>query len=109
MKNGKILIVRIVEKSRNNMITELTEDEATDIVYEYGRTNVAVQNVSEHRWYTKQLVVFEDDYGHTLGFYYLDPASELQEDQDRFESVPVKVFPVSGREVTVTVFDVSVP
>ena len=65
--------------------------------------HVARQDVEEHRWYTKQLVVFELD-GRLMGFYYLDPATEMQEDQDRFEAEPVPIFPVAGREVTTTVY-----
>lgn len=76
----------------------LSEDEALDIVFDGG---IAVQDVSEHRWYTRQLVVFERE-GETLGFYYLEPASELQEDGDRFESDPVETFPVEAHERTVT-------
>ena len=41
--------------------------------------HVARQDVEEHRWYTKQLVVFELD-GRLMGFYYLDPATEMQEE-----------------------------
>lgn len=84
-------------------MTHLHLDEAQDIAdAEY----VAIQDVSEHRWYTRQLVVFERD-GALFGFYYMEPASELQEDQDRFETDPVRVFPVSGREVTTTVYEVT--
>jgi len=81
----------------------LDVDEAEEIVFGY-EGYVSTQDVSEHRWYTKQLVVFERD-GALLGFYYLNPASELQEDQDRFESVPVKVFPVRAREVVMKVYE----
>jgi hypothetical protein len=80
----------------------LSTDEAEDIYYEA----VAVQTVSEHRWYTKQLVVFEHD-GQLRGFYYLDPATEMQEGQDRFESDPVQTFPVTAREVVVTRYEVT--
>lgn len=60
--------------------------------------------MSKHRWYTKQLIVFKRD-GALLGFYYLEPASELQEDQNRFEADPVPVFSVTRREVTTTVYE----
>ena len=76
-------------------------DEAEDIYY---GQHVAVQEVSQHRWYTKRLVVF--DHGDGLkGFYYLEPATELQEDQERFDADPVPVFPVVAKEVTTTVYE----
>jgi hypothetical protein len=79
----------------------LTHDEADDIVYS---TSIPMQTISEHRWYNKCLVVFtrEDE---LLGFHYLAPASELQEDQDRYESDPVQLFPVTAREVITTVYE----
>lgn len=90
----------------------LTIDEAEDI-YD-GHHKVAEQQVSKHRWYAKVLVVFtpdlgpsDDPMGHLRGFYYLDPVSELQEDQDRFESDPVKAFPVRAKQVTKTVYEVA--
>ena len=76
-------------------------DTAEDYVYD---GHVAIQEVSRHRWYTRRLVVFED--GATLkGFYYLDPASEEQEGQDRFEADPVPVFPVDAKTVTTIVYE----
>lgn len=83
------------------MITELSADDALDIAL---FAHVAVQEVSQHRWYQKQLIVFERD-GQLFGFHYDEPASEMQEDQDRFESDPVPVFPVVGREVVTTVYE----
>jgi hypothetical protein len=79
---------------------ELAEDYAV-----YGIDRVAVQDVSEHRWYVKQLVVFELE-GVLMGLHYLKPKSELQEGQDTFEATPVPVFPVAGREVKTTVYEV---
>lgn len=84
-------------------ITTISVDQAEGIIYD---NPTAVQTVSEHRWYTKQLVVFEYQ-GVEVGFYYLKPATELQEGQERFESDPVKVFPVTAREVTSTVYEVT--
>jgi hypothetical protein len=86
----------------------------------------AVQLVSQHRWYTKQLIVVtraalvtemneqwpEDDAESSVpnedhfGFFYLEPASELQEDQDRYESDPVKVYVASGTSRTMTIWNV---
>lgn len=65
---------------------------------------VASQEVSKHRWYTKRLVVFRHADA-LLGFLYLDPATEEQEGQDRFEADPVPTFPVVGREVTTTTYE----
>lgn len=79
----------------------LTEDEAEDIVF---GDNIAIQDVSDHRWYTKQLVVYRNDDGKLRGFYYLDPASELQEDMDRFDEIPVPTFAVEGHNVTTTIY-----
>lgn len=62
------------------------------------------QVVSKHRWYTKLLIPFTDEAGALRGFFYLDPASELQEGQDRYESDPVKTFAVTSREVTTIVY-----
>ncbi len=75
-------------------------DEAMDIVYS---DHVAIQFVSKHRWFTKQLVVFERD-EELLGLYYFEPATEEQEDADRFEDERVLIFPVRAREVTKTVY-----
>jgi hypothetical protein len=65
-------------------MTTITVDEAEDIAW---GEHVAVQPVSEHRWYDKQLVVFERD-GALMGLHYLKPKTEMQEGQDRFEGDP---------------------
>lgn len=78
----------------------ISTDEAEDIIW---GEHVADQFVSEHRWYNKRLFVFERE-GDLYGFYYLDPATEEQEGQDRFEADPVPVFPVVAREVTTVVY-----
>jgi hypothetical protein len=80
----------------------ISSDEAMEYVYD----NVAIQDVSKHRWYTKQLVVFEDD-GALFGFYYFDPATEMQEDAERFEDDPVPIFRVAPKEVTITRYEVA--
>lgn len=84
------------------MSDTITHDQAEEIVAGYDGW-IATQDVSKHRWYTKQLVVFSDD-EHLSGFYYLDPASEEQEDQDRFEASPVPIFPVESYDVVTTVY-----
>jgi len=76
---------------------------------------VAQQHVSDHRWFTRQLIVFDpreaqlegefsDDA--LYGFFYDEPATELQEGQDVFEDEPVPVYPVKAREITVTKYEV---
>jgi hypothetical protein len=84
------------------MMISIDQELAEEIVLGY-EGYVATQDVSEHRWYTKQMIVYEKD-GQLLGFYYLNPSSELQEDQERFESDPVRVFPVEGKPVTTTMY-----
>lgn len=85
-------------------MTTIFTEEAEEILDSNGLT--ARQLVSEHRWYTKELIVFRAPTGdHLLGFYYLKPASELQEDQERFESDPVQVFPVYARNVMTAVYE----
>lgn len=84
------------------MSDAITVDEAEDIVWS---EPIARQVVSKHRWYTKQLIVFERD-DELWGLHYLDPASEEQDGQERFTAVPVPIFRVQGREVTTTVYEV---
>jgi len=80
----------------------MTQDEAEEYVW---GDHVAIQEVSEHRWYRRQLVIIKDESQALLGFYYLRPATEVQDDQDRFESDPVQVFPVVAKEVVRTVYE----
>lgn len=81
-------------------MSTISIEEADEIVDGFP---IARQDFSRHRWYTKQLVVFRRD-GQLMGFWYLKPASELQEDQYRYVDDPVPVFPVVGEEVTTTVY-----
>lgn len=79
----------------------ISKDKAEDLYY----GAVATQEMSQHRWYTKLLVVYQDgETGELMGFYYLNPASELQEDQERFESDPVEVFPVNEEQVIRSIY-----
>lgn len=81
-------------------MSTISEDEAHEILCD---SSVARQTISEHRWYTKQLIVYRRD-EELMGFYYLDPATEEQEGQDVFESDPIEVFPVIARQVVTTVY-----
>lgn len=65
--------------------------------------------VSQHRWYTKYLIVFGDIGGH-YGFYYMEPATEMQEGQDEFEldkDGNVPLFRVHGVDRTITEWRIS--
>ena len=83
------------------MADTITTDTAWDII---DGKPVAVQDVSQHRWYTKQLVVYTTLDGRLMGFYYLRPATEEQEGMDNFEAEPVPIFPVVARQVTTTTY-----
>lgn len=80
--------------------TTITIDEAEEILYD---DKIGDQEVSQHRWYTKRLIVFKRK-GVLWGFYYLAPATEMQEDQDRYEADPVPVFPVVAKTITTTIY-----
>lgn len=81
----------------------ITQDEAESHIY----NNIGTTEVSEHRWYTKQLVVFEDADGALMGFYWLKPKTEMQEGMDEYEADPVPIYPVTAKEVTTTVYEVA--
>jgi hypothetical protein len=82
-------------------MSTITVDDAEEILFDPA---TRIQDVSQHRWYVKQLVVYERD-GELRGFYHLNPATELQEDMDVFEADPVPTFPVKAREVTTIVYE----
>ena len=73
---------------------------------------VSRQFVSEHRWYNRFLIVFTHDGDLDLyyGFYYDEPATELQEGQDDayhiLDNGEVKVYPVIAEPITKTVYKV---
>lgn len=73
--------------------------------YEYLYEPVAKQFVSDHRWSTTYLIVYKDDTDALWGFYYDEPATEMQEGQDVFINDPVPTFPVEAREITVTKYE----
>lgn len=62
---------------------------------------VAIQPESDHRWYTRELVVYDDD-GTLKGFYHDRPKTEEQEGMDEFDSNPVETFLVKEEPVTIT-------
>jgi hypothetical protein len=86
----------------------LTPERADEIRFG-SSARIATQEVSQHRWYTKQLVVFLSPERETLGFYYMDPATEMQEGQDEYDldaDGNVPTFPVEGHKETITVWEV---
>lgn len=88
----------------NEVLKTIDTESASELAMGYNMdelTWVATQAGRKHRWYTDVLVVFKE--GDDLyGFHYYEPASEIQEDQERFEDEPVPVYPVVAREVTTT-------
>lgn len=71
----------------------------------WGEDQIAKQFVAEHRWSNTFLIVFERD-GELWGFYYDEPATEMQEGNDPFDyDDPVSVFPIIGKEVTKIVYE----
>lgn len=87
------------------LIGSIPAEQALEMIY--SETYIASQLVSKHRWYTKQLIVFDHEYGEA-GFYYLEPATEEQEGQDRFEADPVPVFAVTSKIVREIVYSPAV-
>jgi hypothetical protein len=55
----------------------------------------------KHRWYTVTRVVFKHE-DQLWEIYYNDPATEMQEDMDSFDSDPVEATLVVAYEKTVT-------
>jgi hypothetical protein len=90
----------------NEVLKSIDTESAGELAMGYGLDElefVAMQTGKKHRWYTDMLVVFkvkgEDD---LYGFDYFDPATEMQEGDERFVADPVPVFPVAAQEVTRT-------
>lgn len=79
----------------------MSAEEALDVI---DSGVITKQLISKHRWYTKYLIVFQPEDDYELGFYYLEPATEIQEGQDVFESDPVKVFKVGFKQVVQNVW-----
>lgn len=79
----------------------IDEEMARDLAYGGA---LAMQEVSQHRWHTTMLVVFEHE-DQLMGFYFYEPATEMQEGGDEFEAIPVPIFPVIAREVVTTIYE----
>lgn len=86
------------------MLDSITVSEAFEISIGYDGF-VAAQSVSEHRWYTRELIVFARD-DKLYGFYHDRPATEEQEGMDEFDDDPVPVFPVTQKQISTTIYEV---
>lgn len=77
-------------------------DEAEELIY----SAIATQHVSEHRWYDRELVIFERD-GTLWGFHHDRPKTEIQEGMDEYPLVDgrVPIFPVAAKVITATVYE----
>lgn len=87
-------------------VDTITIEDAQDIMWGELSNYIEIQDISDHRWYTRQLVVFTDPDLKLKGFYYLRPKTEDQEDQDRFEDDPVPLYDVQAEEVIVIEYSV---
>jgi hypothetical protein len=85
----------------------ITQDEAEDLLYE---PTTIRQFQSSHRWYNRELIVFKNANGDLHGFYYDDPATEMQEDQDRFTDLigdQVRLYNIIPIETVTTTYIVA--
>jgi len=78
---------------RNFSVEDLEE------VYDLPYGAISNTEGDEHRWYTIRELVFEAEDGTHWQVNYMDPASEMQEGQDRWINDPMKAFMVEKREV----------
>lgn len=77
---------------------DLTVDELEELGLPWEK--LASEVVSEHRWYTRRTAVFEHE-GAFWQVEFMDPASELQEGQEIWDSTVVTAVQVEKRPVTV--------
>ena len=76
-------------------------EEKYDLPYEA----VSDEEVDKHRWYTTRDLVFKAEDGNFYAVIYMDPATEMQEDQDRWDTNShgvVTGIQVEEKEVTTT-------
>lgn len=90
-----------------NITREFTVEELEeDYDLPYGG-EISFERIDKHRWYTVCEVVFQADDGLTYMVDYLDPATEMQEGQDRwpihsYTNNTVLGIRVEPKEITVT-------
>jgi hypothetical protein len=73
----------------------------------YSGEELSFERIDKHRWYTVCEVVFKADDGLTYMVDYLDPATEMQDGQDRwpidnYKNNSVNAVQVEPKEVTTT-------
>lgn len=75
-------------------------EEEYDLPYE----SVSNEEFDKHRWYTVRTLVFKADDGYHYEVGYMDPATEMQEGQDRwdydYKTGLVSAIRVEAKEVT---------
>jgi hypothetical protein len=75
--------------------------EELDITWRTDAPVVFTEEWDQRRWYTVRRVVFKFE-DQLWEIFYNDPATEMQEGQDRFDHDPVTAHLVEPVEVTVT-------
>lgn len=95
------------------MLTSLPADVVEEFMYQKRGVGVdgfiyhCNQDISEHRWYMAEWIIFEHE-GQLYGADYMDPASESQDGQDRFDADlddNIDVFPVKAATKTITIYE----
>lgn len=91
------------------IVREFTVEELEE-VYDLPWNAVSNEEDYKARWYTGRIVVFKADDDLHYEVYYMDPATEMQEGQDRwnidnYERNTVTAYRVEPVEVTVTKWD----
>lgn len=69
-----------------------------------GWKQLAEEPLDKHRWYMVYRYIFEHE-GKLYGVFVNMPATEIQEDMDRFDEDPVEFFEVKAVEKTVVVYE----
>lgn len=83
---------------------EFSHDELEELELDYstdGAPIVECEPWDKRRWYTVMRIIFEHD-GALWRIYRMDPATEMQEGQDKWGSDPVVATRMEPYEVTVT-------
>jgi hypothetical protein len=88
------------------MTIEDAEEMRDGYAPEEGCEYVAVQVLSEHRWYNRRLLAFRRD-DRLLGIVHRQPKTEVQEGMDEWESDPVRVYHVDAEPVTKIIYRLS--
>lgn len=84
--------------TRKFSVEELEED------YDLPWGAVSDEVADKHRWYTIHELVFKADDGHHYEVNYMDPATEMQEGQDRWFDDPMTAVKVVEKEVVTKVW-----